>query len=433
MYNTQSQQRNNRKQIQKTGGNRDYDLKMTKRFQKIINNGELFINNSRNLYPELKSIEFVQKLNVNRLKLYYCRNIDPKLASDTIKELEIYYCLLNNIENLPLKNLEVLKITESGDTELDISVVDKCTQLKELCLRKKDIEIGPIKQLTTLTKLSLESCCLHNIESLNLLVNLQELLLKGNKGIELGPLRNMNQLQLLNLEECDQLNTTTLKYLINLRKLILNHNPGVDVTPLQNLTFLEVLQLEGCGIKDTSKLVTLVNLVDLNLANNIKLNITSLQYLKKLTHLNIQDCDIHDIYVVGTLVDLVILNVSGNPIVYLYALQKLNGLQELGISYGFIQDYSVKCKSFNVDFNEFHFTEDNQPTQLELKLANKMKIINAQVSFLQQINKRRFNFESSSSITRRQTSKILSVLISNHVKFISSIGQLFGKLCESCQ
>ncbi|CAL6104005.1 Hypothetical_protein [Hexamita inflata] len=131
MYITQSS-RNNRKQIQNTGGSGDYDAKMTKRFQKINNNGELIINNLRNQNPELKSIEFVQKLNVIRLELYYCRNIDPKLASDTIKELEIHYCLLNNIESLPLKNLEALKITESEDTELDISAIDRCTQLKEL-------------------------------------------------------------------------------------------------------------------------------------------------------------------------------------------------------------------------------------------------------------------------------------------------------------
>ncbi|CAL6104007.1 leucine-rich_repeat domain-containing protein [Hexamita inflata] len=238
--------------------------------------------------------------------------------------------------NIPLKIFYITVITyiDVQNTIIPFgSVHQKITKSElrgELCLGKKDIDIG---------------CCLHSIEQLNLLVNLQELLLKGNKGIELSPLRNMNQLQQLNLEECDQLNTSTLKYLTSLRKLILNNNPGVDVTPLQNLTLLEVLQLEDCGIKDTSELATLVNLVDLNLANNIKLNITSLQYLKKLTHLNIQDCGIHDIYVVGTLVDLVILNIGGNPIVYLYALQKLNGLQEVGISYGWsIQDYSVKCK-----------------------------------------------------------------------------------------
>ncbi|CAL6059282.1 Serine/threonine_protein [Hexamita inflata] len=260
------------------------DEQMIQQCQKLIQNRVLCLGP----YDNLKNIEFLQGVDIYRLKLARCSNIIPKFKSDTLRELRIEDCNLKTIDDLPLAQLQVLELITniSGSTEepkLNLQNITKCKLLKYLYLKNyRNIDLTPVENLTSLIKIKLESCSIKKLDVLAPLVNLEELILSNNYGINisalstfqklrtliiyfcaiedkqinifdsinLNPIKTLKKLQFLSLVGNNIQYITTLQSMTQLKELILSYNPVIDISPLRHMVTLESLYLDNCNIKN---------------------------------------------------------------------------------------------------------------------------------------------------------------------------------------
>ncbi|CAL6081181.1 leucine-rich_repeat domain-containing protein [Hexamita inflata] len=364
---------------------------MSQEYQKQIFNNTLEIQDD----SELKSLKFMENFDIRELKLSFCNNIIPKLNSKTIKQLDIICCKVLNVEQLDLVNLEVLQLFEDEKhvstqqtqiTQLVQSIVEKYSNLKELCLEGfKGIEISPLSQKIKLTKLTLVDCNLKNIDALKLLINLKELLLVYNKEIDITPLQFLNQLTSINLACCALINVNVLKSLVNLKQLFLQGNSLIDITSLQYLKTLSILDLRQCQLQNIDTLKPLISLVDLYISANQIVYLQPLGALKKLTRLH---CDQNKI------IDFQIIEKLPN---FKYFKQLIYGNQQL-------------------------------PTKLDIIQANILRNINAPITHLRTIYLMIRIFKTRISVQKHKAAECLHQSGQNQITFTTQIASLFQKL-----
>ncbi|CAL6063444.1 Internalin-A_precursor [Hexamita inflata] len=134
--------------------------------------------------------------------------------------------------------------------------------------------------------------------------------------------------------------------------------------------------MESCNLRHLSALKSLINLQTLNIYNNPNINISELQYVKNITHLNLADCNLVSIYVLRPLMNLEELNVKANNIVYLDAdLNQMTKLEKLIAERNRIRDFSSLEKHPNYNIINENGSNQEDPSQAELYLANKFRKI----------------------------------------------------------
>ncbi|CAL6092733.1 leucine-rich_repeat domain-containing protein [Hexamita inflata] len=218
----------------------EYDQTMIKFQQQKIIDKSLRIGFNKHL----ESLNFVQQLEIQKLWIYNCENVIPKLNNNIIYELQINNCKLYNddIENIQLENLKVLQLKKNRIRNID-SII-KFQHLTELDLEYNiNININPIHKLKCLSSLNLSWCCLKNIENICKIISLKELKLIGNKEIIITPIQCLTGLTCLHLDGCNIDNVTALQPLVNLTQLYLYANRLVFIEPLKYLVNLESLNL----------------------------------------------------------------------------------------------------------------------------------------------------------------------------------------------
>ncbi|CAL6095048.1 Conserved_hypothetical protein [Hexamita inflata] len=219
------------------------DQAMIQKYQSQIKNKLLTIKSNNSL----KSLEFIKFLKINELKLQNCKNLIPKLENNTIKQLQITNCEILSVEDFYLKNLEVLEFSnnfnqlESKNLLLELV---KFQQLKVLQLYGWIIDISPISQMIGLTKLSLNSCELRNVDALKFLISLKELSLFGNSGIDITSIQFLTKLTKLYLDSCGLVNLDALRPLSQLQFLTICSNNIIYIQPLQEINELNTLYAE---------------------------------------------------------------------------------------------------------------------------------------------------------------------------------------------
>lgn len=114
----------------------------------------------------------------------------------------------------------------------------------------------------------LHECSLTNVEPLKYLLNVQELVLFGNRISDISPLVQLSRVQHLNLIKNTIVFLNGINGMVGLQKLYLGLNLITDVTPLTGMRDLKMLGLKGNKIKDLKPLETLTGLVELNLSGN---------------------------------------------------------------------------------------------------------------------------------------------------------------------
>ncbi|CAL6009297.1 Conserved_hypothetical protein [Hexamita inflata] len=211
---------------------RNYDQIMTEKYLPQIAAGSLKIDSN----TLLKSLEFIQNMNIYRLELINCPQIPPILNCNSIKELSLNDCNVSDFNSLQLDSLEKLFIQYMNNKNIEeheqkenadkykyvsfklIYNIVKFSQLKELSINGYvAVDISPLYKMIQLTKLSLVQSGLGNVDSLKYLINLKELNLSNNNQIfDISPLYYLKQLSVLNLCFCGLYSIETLKYLINL-------------------------------------------------------------------------------------------------------------------------------------------------------------------------------------------------------------------------
>ncbi|CAL6072375.1 Conserved_hypothetical protein [Hexamita inflata] len=277
----------------------EYDQQMTDKYLGQVKDEALTIEYD----PDLTSLQFMQNLNPSQLKLIFCKNIIPTLSSPTIKELDITYCNVQNLEHYQLENLEVLKLqcykidgVECMQILWNIVQFPKLQQLSLFGF--VGVDLAPLSQIALqITKLSLNYCELQNLELLKILVNLKELNIAYNKYVDITALKDMSQLLALDLSFCSLESIDTLRSLVNLRDLKLRCNQ-VDITPLQYLSELVRIDLNSCGICYISVLQYLPNLEEVDIANNSIIYIQPLQELNCIVELDARFNKIVDIHTI---------------------------------------------------------------------------------------------------------------------------------------
>ncbi|CAL6017056.1 leucine-rich_repeat domain-containing protein [Hexamita inflata] len=358
----------------------EYDKYMMQKYQSKIKDGTLAIQWDQ----DLKSLDFIRLLKINKLVFTHCNNIIPKLDCSTIKKLEIFCCEIQNVKDFQLENLEVLqiynKLLDNNRLQESYTLVQEILQykkLKEITLQKCITDFNPLSQMTGLTKLILIQCNLRCTDALRPLVNLEELCLNQNK---------------------------------------------VDITTLQFLTQLTILSLESCNLVDIDALRPLKKLKELYLDFNI-VDITTLQYLTKLTILSLESCNLVNIEALRPLKKLKELVISQNSIVYLQPLLELRELSRLDASHNKIID--TESIQLHPNFNSFSLNGQYRPQEVLLKAANMMKDINNQISCLKQINKKSSRIKNENILFKQKITKQLQHSFYTYEQFVVRATILF--------
>ena len=200
--------------------------------------------------------EFIRVLSsisgsVEKLEIGAC-NIDDAMFSDVVAAIQKHNVLRElNLEHNSISSLDKLKNLGAAIKYLDFSYN------------------------------RLKSISRHDFQSV---INLEKLLLAGNKLQDASGLENLIHLAELNLDNNQITNITGLKNLKNLARVRLDINriTNLDVFAIDK-TKLKVLILTNNDITDISPLGNLINLQHLEINQNKVSNISSLYHLRQLS------------------------------------------------------------------------------------------------------------------------------------------------------
>ncbi|CAL5983463.1 Conserved_hypothetical protein [Hexamita inflata] len=370
-----------------------YDELMTEKYLSKIINGSLIIDND----SELTSLQFVQYLNVNQFKLLFCKTVIPELSSSTINEMDITYCNAQSLEHYRLENLEILnlqcyKIDGMQQTQILWNIV-QFPKLQQLSLFGFiGVDITPLSQIAfSITKLSLNTCGLKNVEILKILLNLKELDLSNNQFIDISALHDMTQLISLDLSFCCLENVNTLRSLIILKELKLRCNL-IDVTPLQYLTNLFRIDLNSCGLYNISVLQYLDNLEEVDISNNCIIYIQPLQQLNSIVELDARFNKIIDVHTI---------QYHRNYDKYRLDFQEQLTSEEMY----FIKLQQYQEKQFNQEIQQIY---QKKVVNYKLKINNNPQLTN--LNFIQNLSIRILELENCENIVSKFKSNQITEL-----------------------
>jgi hypothetical protein len=220
------------------------------------------------------------------------------------------------VEELDNYNVDVL-FMNSDDDVADNDVTDN----DDVDNDASDIE--PLKYLTNLHKLALQSIDDIDLSPIKHLINLQELYIRISK------FDTSDEDNIIN-----QINIEPLKYLTNLHKLTLQSIDDIDLSPIKHLINLQELELIGFNIKDMTPLQYLPKLYKLSLLScNLFCN-TPFKYVPRLLEFCISYCNIENMTSLCYLQDLTNLSIIRcKYIVTIDGIQTLLNLQNLRIDH----------------------------------------------------------------------------------------------------
>jgi len=219
----------------------------------MINLEELILGH--NLITDLSPLSDLQNLrylylNVNR----QITDISPLANLTNLVHLNLMYIGLDDEGIIPLRYLSGLESLDLDSNQLtDISPLSGLTNLTHLRLSANQItDITPLANLTNLRRLSATSNGIGDISSLRNITGMTELHLMSNHISDISHLADMAELRVLDLGGNQVSDLTPLSNLTNLERLFLRTNQITDVSPLSNLMNLHVLEIFGNQVVDLS-------------------------------------------------------------------------------------------------------------------------------------------------------------------------------------
>ncbi|CAL6081253.1 leucine-rich_repeat domain-containing protein [Hexamita inflata] len=398
------------------GQNQEYNIRMTNKYKRLIRKDKLVIGDSKSVDIELTTLQFIETLNVKKLKLYYNNTMSLKLRSKTIIKLtvditeltddQLQQQILNlKVEDLELEKLEILVFKEIQLGNDQLFNLSKFKKLQTLVISKNNVDLTHIHSISSLTSLYLSYCGLHQIDQMGSLINLEVLDL------------SMNQLKYIN----------SIQQLQKLKDLNIRQNKRIDITPLMYLTNLVKLDLQNCELKSLSAIKPLNSLQDLDLSWNPIIDLTSLQYLLKLTKLSMQYCGLVSICVLRPLANLIELNISHNKIVHIYNHNMVK-LKQLQLNQNLISDFTkIELHPY---FSDFDISNQEHPSILELTFANQIRNIELQNISLKYIQNICQIFKPKINQFKDQINMATNRAKVNHILFGKCVVHLFQQLSE---
>ncbi|CAL6063426.1 receptor-like_protein [Hexamita inflata] len=363
--------------------NKEYDDQMYRKYEGKIQDGNLEIGKKTEFDnwprqfanvigdPEVTNLMFVEKFNIQTLKIFISNDICIKIQSKTIKKINLEQtamdCMIltdNNfggqlisnpkklnmqIDNLELENLEVLDLHHNSLENDQLQNLAKFKKLHTLNVSRNNVDLTHIQYVSSLTKLSMRECNLNDINQITLLTNLADLDLSGNTNLDLSPLCKVKSLSKLFINNCGLKNIEKIVLPTNLEVLSISDNFQLQTiyievldasyNQLQNIdnihyvTSLTKLFMRKCRLTNIDQITYIVNLEELDISyNNCIKDISPLYQVRSLTKLFINNCGLKNIDQIAQLINLEVLNVSDNQLLTTNSIGSLVKLKELDIS-----------------------------------------------------------------------------------------------------
>lgn len=257
-----------------------------------------------------------------------------------------------------LPYLESLTIPEAVKGEL--VNVKGLSYLTELHIEKGTLgeeELAAIGQLTGLTRLTLSSCGISSIASLEHMNQLVYLDLSNNTIRNLSVISDMQELEELYLDKNVVTDLSSLATLTKLRILDVSYNSLKSVDPIRTVTGLTYLNFSHNEVADVQTLSSLVALIELDASYNTLTDVSAISSCAALEALNISNNTITDISALNTLVKINNFDFSYNQVKKLPQFGADSPLVYIDGSYNQIEDLKAlaSLKNLNVvmmDYNE---------------------------------------------------------------------------------
>ncbi|CAL6066672.1 leucine-rich_repeat-containing protein [Hexamita inflata] len=254
----------------------EYDESMIEKYRGKIQNKSLGIAGDVNL----KSVKFLQVLDVQTLNLYNCHGLEFKYVPTNITNLISYDCKIQTLMGIQqMKQLEALTVNEI-DIQ-DYHVIQDLVKLKKLHLFGKGInDLEFLRSLAYLENVAFTSKTIKDFSALSNLHYLTELSLNETMIKNLTPLKQLKGLAHLELWNNGIEEISIIQYLTNLTYLQLGFNFIVDIQPLSRLTYLKSLYLSNNLILQVNALQNLIDLYNFDLEYNFITDFSPIQNIK---------------------------------------------------------------------------------------------------------------------------------------------------------
>ncbi|CAL6069243.1 leucine-rich_repeat domain-containing protein [Hexamita inflata] len=354
----------------------EYDEKMIEKYQNDVENNELQINNNE----DLRTLNFISQLNVSKLKLSNCYNIEPQLQSDQIRELTIEECGISSVEGFQLENIKVLNLPGNEVCELN---GDDFPHIRELDISNNDCDdISFLESMPKLKKLNMNMNRIDDMSVLEQLLSLEDLDISETKQGDIDSLKNLSKLKRLKLFWNDVVNIDVLGKLKNLEDVDVSYNAGVDISPLMKLQKLAKLNVSCINLTNFETLLKIHSLKELNLSRN-EIKQLDLQQCTQLTSLTLAENQLIDVSFIKFLVNLKHLDLSHNkadvePLSTLIQLTSLN-LKDCNLCTLSTLKYLVNLEELNISDNQIDITAICCFTKLKILQLNSCNIRNLSV------------------------------------------------------
>ncbi|CAL6070675.1 Conserved_hypothetical protein [Hexamita inflata] len=232
-----------------------HDALMIKQYHPQVQNNNLIIENDQ----KLLSFNFTDHINVNKLTILNCYNLDLKRSAQNVTVLTINSCNLSSLNGIQhLKQLTELNL--SMNQLQNVSEIQYLVNLRKLDIGQNNIEnINTISKLTQLVELDISQNLVEDVSAVAQLTQMQILDISYNKIDNIDKLQCLNQLVRLNVSKNNIANISCLKNMINLVYLNISFNKIISLEICKELPKLQDLRLESNLIQNFEPVAQLKN------------------------------------------------------------------------------------------------------------------------------------------------------------------------------
>ncbi len=308
-------------------------------------------------------------------------DIEKLLSIKNIITLSFENCRFYDLEKIaPIFYLDCyyLTLSECGITDECLTLVDfsrlSATNLNLDGNKGISNPVG-LSKAVDLTKLSLNSCSLKDINFVKTIKGLEELSVENNNITSLLDLSNCKNLEVINVSNNSLESLNGLENAIYLRSIDAANNSIFSINGLINSTVLTVVDLSNNMISDISVLnKSSENITKLYLSNNLIQDIQFLSDCNKITDFYIDNNNIKDISVTENFENLMYLVAQNNNIEDIKSLSNLKKLKELNLSGNKIKSIQAIRKNSESSDLQYLNLSDNLVVDFSLSQGNYGKV-----------------------------------------------------------
>ncbi|CAL5989348.1 leucine-rich_repeat protein [Hexamita inflata] len=229
----------------------EHDKRAIEMYKSKISSRCLTISRSDIPNDNIQSIQFVDELPVNQLKIFSVADIRFDRVPTKLTRLHVINCPNSNFTGLEqMRQLTFLRIFSNMPPLQHVNFISTLVNLTNLDLSQNQIEdLRPLQNLVELQKINLSHNHIEDISPLRKLVKTEILNLDTNKIVDINPLKYLKELKELNLQNNLLFTVKPLQILEKLAECYFSQNMIQDesilpiITKLDDNEFLKVFDI----------------------------------------------------------------------------------------------------------------------------------------------------------------------------------------------